>query len=75
MKDKFDQFLEETGLAAKAEARGVAKGKVIGEAKGFKKGRDHGRTEERGVWQNVVANKDAEIARLRELLKNKGLPA
>jgi len=32
----------------------------------------HARTEERELWQNVVAGKDAEIARLREQLEKKG---
>jgi len=61
MSKNFDRFLEETGLAAKAEARGEARGKA--------KGREEGRMEERGVWQSVVADKDAEIARLRKQLK------
>jgi len=38
-------------------------------AKGREEGRAEGRAEEREVWQNVVADKDAEIARLREQLK------
>jgi len=42
--------------------------------------REEGRVEERGVWQNIVANKDMELAdkdaenaRLREILKVNGL--
>ena len=31
----------------------------------------HARDEEKKKWQNVVADKDAEIARLREQLKKK----
>ena len=40
------------------------------EAKGRAEGKAEGRTEEREIWQNVVADKDAEIARLREQLTN-----
>jgi len=35
----------------------------------------HARDEERELWKNVVADKDAEIARLREQLKNSGTSA
>jgi hypothetical protein len=34
MNDIFDRFMEETGLAAKAEARGETRGIAVGEARG-----------------------------------------
>jgi len=45
--------------------------KVVAGTRAFTNARD----EEREVWQTVVANKDAEIARLREQLKNNGASA
>jgi len=39
-----------------------------GKAEGKAEGRSEGKAEEREIWQNVVADRDAEIARLREQL-------
>ena len=55
-KKTFEQVLKDTGWYAELEARGEARGEVKGEAKASKK------------WQKVVADKDAEIARLRTQL-------
>jgi predicted transposase/invertase (TIGR01784 family) len=46
-------------------------GRAEGMEKGMEKGRTEGRTEEREKWQGVVADKDAEIARLRAELDRK----
>ena len=40
------------------------------QAKGRAEGRVEGKAEEREIWQNVVADKDAEIARLKKQLTN-----
>ena len=45
-----------------------AKGKAEGMAEGMAKGMAEGKAEEREIWQNVVADKDAEIARLKKQL-------
>jgi predicted transposase YdaD len=42
MKDTFERFMEETGLAAKAEARGEARGRTEGEARGRTEGEARG---------------------------------
>ena len=56
----LEEILTEAGVlpewAARWETRGEARGKA----------------EERSVWQNVVADKDAEITRLRAQLEKKG---
>jgi len=41
----------------------------------FMDGIQQGMEQANKKWQNVIAEKDAEISRLRELLKNNGLPA
>jgi flagellar biosynthesis/type III secretory pathway protein FliH len=51
-----------------ARTEGEAKGRAEGRAEG----REEGRTEEREKWRNAVADKDAEIARLREQLESRG---
>jgi len=59
------EIFEEVGILAELEARGEARG----EAKGLAEGKAEGKAEERQIWQNVVADKDAEIARLRKQLE------
>ena len=65
--------LDELGITAMAEAKGEAKGVAIGEARGKAKGvtigEARGKQQERKKWQTVVADKDAEIVRLRKQLE------
>jgi hypothetical protein len=61
----LDQVLQDTGYTAMWEARGIA----IGEARGVTIGEAKGEAREREKWQIVVADKDAEIVRLRKQLE------
>ena len=51
------------------KAEGFSEGKIEGHAIGKAEGLTIGKAEERQIWQNVVADKDAEIARLRKQLE------
>ena len=53
------------------ETREIAKreGRLEGRLEGHREGHREGRLEERAVWQELVADKDAEIERLRAMLE------
>lgn len=51
---------------------GIEQGLQQGKEQGLQQGLEQGRAEEREIWQGVVADKDAEIERLRKLLENAG---
>ena len=67
-KARRDIASRERWARAEGKAEGRAEGKAEGRAEGKAEGRAQAIAEEREIWENVVADKDAEIARLKEQL-------
>jgi hypothetical protein len=65
------EFREMERLRSKArhdEAQALYHAETIGEERGIRIGEQRGEKREREKWQGVVADKDAEIAKLRAML-------